>query len=80
MHYVYFIESMRQPGQRYVGHTDNLKVRMLGHNSGNTPSTARYRPWKLVCYLGFADGMKAITFERYLKTGSGHAFSRRHFL
>ena len=53
---------------------------MLGHNSGNTPSTARYRPWHLVCYLGFADEGKAIAFEHYLKTGSGQAFTKRHFL
>ena len=53
---------------------------MPGHNSGNTPSTARYRPWRLVCYLGFSDEGKAVAFEHYLKTGSGHAFINRHFL
>jgi putative endonuclease len=80
MQYVYLIESTRWPRQRYVGQTHDLKARMLGHNSGNTPSTARYRPWRLVCYLGFADEMRAVAFERYLKTGSGHAFINRHFL
>ena len=80
MHYVYLIESARYRQQRYVGQTNDLKARMLGHNSGNTPSTARYRPWHLVCYLGFADEGKAIAFEHYLKTGSGQAFTKRHFL
>ena len=62
MHYVYLIESARFC-QRYVGQIHDLKARILGHNSGNTPSTARYRPWTLVCYLGFADGRKAVAFE-----------------
>ncbi len=29
--------------------------------------------------LAFDDGEKAVAFERYLKTGSGYAFARRHF-
>jgi predicted GIY-YIG superfamily endonuclease len=42
--------------------------------------TARYRPWHLVCYLGFADETKTLAFEHYLKSGSGKAFLKRHFL
>lgn len=41
--------------------------------------TARYRPWKLVIYLGFADQTKAKEFERYLKSQSGRALAKKHF-
>jgi hypothetical protein len=30
-------------------------------------------------YVGFEEEGKAHAFERYLKSGSGHAFARRHF-
>jgi hypothetical protein len=35
--------------------------------------------WELVVFLTFADGNRAREFERYLKSGSGRAFSKRHF-
>ena len=79
MHYVYLIESQGQPGQRYVGLTENLKTRMADHNAGRSVHTARFRPWRLVVYVGFAEAGRARAFERYLKVGSGHAFARRHF-
>ena len=50
---------------------------MLKHNDGSSTYTARYKPWKLVTYLAFSDKQKAITFESYLKNGSGHAFAKR---
>lgn len=80
MHYVYLIESVHDRDHHYVGQTRDLRARLSGHNSGNTPHTARYRPWNLVCYLGFADERKAVAFEHYLKSGSGKAFMKRHLL
>jgi len=80
MHYVYLIESVYDRSQHYVGQTADLKARIFEHNAGKSTHTARYRPWHLVCYLGFAEERKAIGFERYLKSGSGKTFLRRHFL
>jgi hypothetical protein len=34
-------------------------------------------PWKLVTYVAFSDIEKARAFERYLKSGSGHAFAKK---
>ncbi len=79
MHYVYLIESIGHPGERYVGLTDDLKQRMDDHKAGRSVHTAKYRPWTLVAYIAFASESKAREFERYLKVGSGHAFARRHF-
>jgi hypothetical protein len=37
------------------------------------------RPWSLVVSLEFASERAARRFEKYLKSGSGRAFSKRHF-
>lgn len=39
----------------------------------------RYRPWSILVVLHFGDESTARRFERYLKSGSGRAFARRHF-
>jgi predicted GIY-YIG superfamily endonuclease len=80
MHYVYLIENVHSRDQRYVGQTRDLKARMLDHNAGRSVHIRRYKPWNLVCYLGFAEERRAIAFERYLKSGSGKTFARRHLL
>ena len=40
-----------------------------------SPHTSKFLPWKLVTYVAFSDEQKARTFQRYLKSGSGHAFA-----
>ncbi len=80
MHYVYLIESVYDHSRRYVGRTDDLKARIVEHNSGKSVYTSRFRPWHLVCYLGFAEAGRAVDFERYLKSGSGKTFLKRHLL
>jgi predicted GIY-YIG superfamily endonuclease len=77
MHYVYLLRSESFAGQRYVGITSDLKRRLAEHNAGKSPHTSKYAPWKLVTYVAFSDEEKAETFERYLKSGSGHAFANK---
>jgi putative endonuclease len=77
MRYVYLLESEAVVGQRYVGVTSDLKHRLSEHNQGKSPHTAKYAPWRLVTYIAFSDERKAEIFERYLKSGSGHAFVKR---
>ncbi len=77
MLYVYLIESLSESGQRYVGLTTDLKQRLTDHNDGKSAHTSKYRPWRLNTYLAFSDEDKARAFERYLKSGSGHAFARK---
>jgi putative endonuclease len=36
-------------------------------------------PWYIEVAVAFRSEAKARRFERYLKTGSGREFSRRHF-
>ena len=77
MHYVYLLESLTTPTQRYVGQTTDLQSRVKAHNAGQSSHTAKFKPWRLVTYLAFADEVKARGFEKYLKSGSGHAFARK---
>lgn len=77
MHYVYLILSESTPGKRYIGFSDDLRQRITDHNAGENVSTAPFRPWKLQTYLAFSSKAQALTFERYLKSGSGHAFASK---
>lgn len=77
MHYVYLLESVEHVGQRYVGTTNDLKRRFAEHNADKSPHTSKHRPWRLITYIAFSPPDKAMLFERYLKSGSGHAFARK---
>jgi predicted GIY-YIG superfamily endonuclease len=77
MKYVYLIRSKSHPEQSYIGITSDLKNRLIVHNGGGSVHTSKFKPWKLVTYVGFSDTSKALEFERYLKTGSGRAFAKK---
>ena len=77
MLYVYLIESLCTQGQRYVGLTTNFRQRLQDHNAGKSAHTSKYLPWRLVTYIAFSERAKAESFERYLKSGSGHAFAAK---
>jgi len=78
MFYTYLIRSLKFPSERYIGHTSDLKQRIVEHNSGKCEHTAKFVPWNLCVYVAFTDLDSARRFERYLKSGSGCAFANRH--
>ena len=78
VHYVYLLRSERCANRRYVGVTANLQQRLADHNCGKSRHTAQYVPWHLITYVAFSEKRIAHEFERYLKSGSGHAFANRH--
>ena len=77
MHFVYLIQSIPFPDQKYIGLTSNLNNRIQAHNDGRSPHTSKFKPWKLVTYLVFTEKSKATAFESYLKSGSGRAFAKK---
>ena len=79
MFYAYVLQSLSHPEQFYRGHTADLRSRLAEHNAGKCPHTAKYPPWKVRFYAAFESISLARQFEDYLKSGSGHAFSKRHF-
>ena len=79
MFYAYILRSINNPEQRYIGSTSDLRKRLAVHNAGGVPHTAKFRPWKIETYIAFETEERARAFEIYLKSGSGHAFAKRHF-
>jgi putative endonuclease len=80
MFYVYILRSESHPLQRYIGFTSDLKQRLAEHNTGRSIHTAKFAPWTALAYFAFRNETTAIAFEKYLKSGSGRAFTERHFL
>jgi len=79
MKYVYLLRSISNPHRTYVGAIEDLQRRVSDHNQGKASHTARFVPWMLEVVVQFRDAKKADRFETYLKSGSGHAFAKRHF-
>ncbi|MDI1250513.1 MAG: GIY-YIG nuclease family protein [Lacunisphaera sp.] len=79
MYYVYLIDRLTQPSRHYIGFSCQLRERLAEHNNGKLPNTARYRPGRLVTYLAFSYKKQGLAFEKYLKSGSGHAFAKNIF-
>lgn len=77
-HYVYILRSELFPDTFYTGRTEDLRSRLRKHNAGEVPYTSRFKPWRLQTAIAFTDMGRAIAFERYLKSGSGRAFARKH--
>ena len=64
-HCVYVIDSQSEPGQYYIGFTEDLDERIRHHNTGAVPSTAPYRPWAYRTCIAFNDRQRALEFGRY---------------
>ena len=77
--FVYIIKSTSRSDTYYVGVTSDVKNRLDAHNAGLSRHTNQYRPWKTLVVIEFDEEAPALAFERYLKTGSGREFARRHF-
>ena len=77
--YVYILQSVVNPDRFYVGLTDNLDESLRKHNAGEVTHSAKFKPWVIKTAVAFRDRERAAGFERYLKSGSGRAFARKHF-
>ncbi|MFM1916063.1 MAG: hypothetical protein RLZZ531_1732 [Bacteroidota bacterium] len=77
MYYVYQLRCAN--GSPYTGCTSNLEARIERHAKGYVFSTKDKLPIELEMYVAFSNKYKAFAFEKYLKSGSGRAFAKRHF-
>ena len=80
MYYVYIIQSKKYNKRFYTGFSDSLKSRLKDHNLGKSVHTKKFKPWKLIYYCVFEDKIKALNFEKYLKTSSGIAFRNKRLI
>ena len=66
-------------GKSYTGYTKDLQDRLNRHHRGSVPATKNRRPLELITYLSFSDQSQALSYEKYLKTGSGRAVLYKRF-
>ena len=79
MYYVYILQSLKDESY-YTGLTTDVEARLKKHNSGSVEYTSTKRPFKLVWYCCFEDKIKALQFEKYLKSGSGFTLARKRLV
>jgi predicted GIY-YIG superfamily endonuclease len=75
--YVHILQSIPSPTCFHTGITDDLTDRLKRHNLGIVPHTANRLPWRINTAMAFSNEARAADFERYLKSPSGRAFSRK---
>ena len=79
MYYVYVLYSFRFE-RIYIGHTNNIRLRLERHNSGKVKSTKAYLPRELVHYEKFATRSEAMKREKELKAHKGRDYIRKNLL
>jgi putative endonuclease len=77
--YIYILASQANETIHYTGLTRDLEQRLLEHNRDGCPHTSKHRPWLIETAIAFKSLSKARAFEKYLQSGSGREFARRHF-
>ncbi|MCB9331668.1 MAG: GIY-YIG nuclease family protein [Lewinellaceae bacterium] len=77
-YYVYILRCSDK--STYTGCTSNLKERLNRHQKGYVESTKVLTPVKLIWSCAFTEQSRAFAFEKYLKSGSGRAFAKKHLL
>ncbi|MEI7621252.1 MAG: GIY-YIG nuclease family protein [Candidatus Moraniibacteriota bacterium] len=80
MFFTYVLENAN--AKRYTGSTNNLEERLFFHND-TTPEKAKFHrttykkgPWIIVFKKEFSTHLKALEFEKFLKTGTGREWLR----
>ena len=67
IYYVYMLKSKSIRPITYVGYTNNIKKRVLLHNTGKGAKFTRGRKWVLIYKEKFKSKNKAISREYYIK-------------
>lgn len=62
----YVLENSKE--RLYIGHTDNLKGRLLRHDGNRVKSTSYRGPWKVIYTKLFSTRSLAVQHEKYLKS------------
>jgi predicted GIY-YIG superfamily endonuclease len=76
----YYVYTLKCKNGFYTGCTSDLKERITRHQKGQVPATVKRLPAELSAYFAFKDKYVAFEFEKYLKSGSGRAFLKKHLI
>ena len=66
-YHVYMLKSLGKNSVSYVGYTNNLKKRVVLHNSNKGAKFTRGRKWKLIYKEKIRSKKEAISREYYIK-------------
>ena len=76
MYLVYILQSLKDKSY-YIGHAQDLKVRLKRHNSGRVRSTKSQLPWMLVYQEEYQTKQEAYRRELQIKRyKGGEAFKK----
>ena len=67
MFYTYILKSLTSK-RFYIGHTNNLELRLQRHNENKVISTKNRGPWNLIYCEKYNTRSEAMKRERYLKS------------
>lgn len=57
--FVYLLQSSLDPKQHYVGLTADPFAHLRAHNAGDSPYTARFRPWRMLATIESSNVQRA---------------------
>tara|TARA_Y100000591_G_C21694400_1_gene624862 strand:- start:331 stop:594 length:264 start_codon:yes stop_codon:yes gene_type:complete len=66
-YHVYMLKSLGRNSVTYVGYTNDLKKRIVLHNSNKGAKFTRGRKWKLIYKEKISSKKEAISREYYIK-------------
>jgi Predicted endonuclease containing a URI domain len=75
---MYYVYSLKCKNGFYTGYCENINERLKRYENGHAPATADRLPMGLEFYFAIPNKYKAFEFEKYLKSGSGRAFIKKH--
>ena len=77
---MYYVYSLKCKDGYYIGCANDLIDRIKRHQKGQISATVNRLPVKIDFYFAINNKYTAFKFEKYLKSGSGRAFIKKHFL
>jgi putative endonuclease len=78
-HYIYILCS-QETGKLYIGSTSDPDQRLKEHNAGKSAWTRKYRPWERIWLEKLDSKEKALSREKYLKSGWGRKWIEKNVL
>ena len=66
--YVYVLQSENDPSRFYTRRTADLRERLIRHNYGKVPHTAKWKPWRIKTYIAFSNSKVRIRSRFSQKT------------
>jgi putative endonuclease len=74
MSYIVYILFSESSGRYYIGHTQNIEIRLHQHNSAQGNFTSKYAPWNLVWSNTISSRGEAMKLENKIKKRGARRF------